>query len=174
MGRRGPPKKTSRENQVNGNPGKRAPNKQEPDYQADETMPACPAHIKGTGKTEWYRIGPALIEFGTLRKTDMMIFTKYCEILSDHDDVRRDLEKTPNSATWLADRQAIRRVIEMQRTQMRHYAQELGITPASRASVKATRPKGKAAAAEEKPKPQDIRPTGNVARFFDRKKQTAG
>lgn len=170
MGRRGPPRKTTAENLLNGNPGKRAINKAEPDFEVDEELP-CPPDVKGAGREEWERVAPMLVEHGVLRKSDLVTFKNYCETISDLAVYRAKLKKIPSGAIYLKAHMYCQNMIIKLRTQLRHYAQELGLTPASRSAVKATRPKGKRGTQTQAPigEAQPGKIIGDRSRFFKNK-----
>lgn len=142
MGRRGPAPKPSEQKRLEGNPGKRALNKTEPEYEAEDELP-CPKEIKGEGRLEWERIAPMLVEHGVLRKTDLRVFRNYCRVISDIDSTEKLLDKTPKAISHLKIYMYYQNMLIKLRTQARHYAQGLGLDPASRSAIKATRPKGK-------------------------------
>ncbi len=148
MGRRGPPPKPTLEKILAGNPGEHALNKLEPDFAADDRI-ECPASIRGEGRLEWERIAPMLIEFGTLRRTDLQSFRKYCRIISDIERFEKVLDKIPTGLPHFKIMMYYQNMIIKLRTQARHYMQDLGLTPASRSQIKAVRPKGKNGATEK-------------------------
>lgn len=181
MGRRGPPKKPTAEKIAAGNPGDKPLNMKEPDFDIDDTL-ECPEEIKGAGRETWNDLCPMLIEYGVIRRGDVKMFAGFCKVLDD-----LEVQEGLRTAAWTAYKAehrkkgggdyiyclkmafAAQNMIIKLRTQMRHYAQELGLSPASRANIKATRPKGRRGTAiETKAQTQGI-PKGNVSRFFARK-----
>lgn len=142
MGRRGPPPKPTDQKRREGNPGRRPLNDLEPDYDPEEII-ACPADIKGEGQREWERLMPLLVAFGTLRKTDWRTFRNYCRTVWDIEVFEADLKKIPRTLLYLKPRMYYQNMLIKLRTQARNYGHDLGLDPASRSAIKATRPKGK-------------------------------
>lgn len=160
MGRRGPAKKPNAVKRAEGNPGNNKINDAEPDYQKPVDLDidygqgdvlAAPEDLGDAGRTEWERICPMLIEYGVLRKADLTVFHKYCQVLDDC-YLQERLLKAAEKALIFFDDEEVGRILSVQRTLnsvrvlLRHYAQELGLTPASRAGIKAKYPKGKSGA----------------------------
>lgn len=77
MGR--PPKPTHLK-VLEGNPGKRAINKNEPKPQAK--APSCPAHLDKEAKAEWRRISKQLLQLGLLTEVDRAALAAYCQAWS--------------------------------------------------------------------------------------------
>lgn len=167
MGRRGPPKKPTAQKILAGNPGRKPLNKVEPDFDEDDTIP-CPEHITGEGREEWEKLTPMLIEFGVIRKSDTRHFEKYCIALMDLERAMKKRSTIPDNLKNLNAYLRISSHIITLRQQIRHYGQDFGLTPASRAGIHAKRPKGKKQKEAGAPATQEQRPTGNVTRFFKR------
>jgi P27 family predicted phage terminase small subunit len=149
MGRRGPAKKPTAQKILEGNPGEKALNKEEPDFEIDEKL-SCPADLTGAGRDEWERIAPMLIEFGVIRKADISVFYSYCRVVMDVQRFEKAVdrifalhEKDKKNISHFKLLMYNQNMCIKLRTQQRHYMQELGLTPASRAAVKAIRPHGK-------------------------------
>lgn len=77
MGR--PPKPTHLK-VLEGNPGKRALNKNEPRPQAK--IPSCPKHLDKEAKVEWKRISKQLLLLGLLTEVDRAALAAYCQAWS--------------------------------------------------------------------------------------------
>lgn len=158
MGRRGPPKKPDEIKAAQGNPGQHALNHEAPDYEIDTKL-ECPKELGAAGAAEWRRVAPMLIDYGVLRKSDLVAFTTYCKILDDvqyYETVRESFKKSKIEDDVRLVFQSANMLVKL-RTQLRHYAQDLGLTPASRGTVKAKRPKGKQDAEAQKKKADVVR-----------------
>lgn len=65
---------------LEGNPGKRALNKNEPKPQAK--IPSCPSHLDKEAKVEWRRISKQLLQLGLLTEIDRAALAAYCQAWS--------------------------------------------------------------------------------------------
>lgn len=119
-----------------GNPGKRALNKKEP--QPDRRMPSRPKHLKDTARTEWERIAPVLWKLGVLTELDRTVLAAYCTAYGDYVEacekvqrggaVKRGSEGGEYQNPWVA-------IKKRSMDQMVKFAGELGLTPSSRGRV---------------------------------------
>lgn len=105
-----------------GNPGKRPLNDREP--MPAGRIGACPTWFPADARLEWDRIVPELDRLGVLTSVDAATVEAHC--LTYGEIVATVKAGQPLKAALLA--------------QMRAYASELGLTPASRAKM--TAPKG--------------------------------
>lgn len=62
---------------LEGNPGKRQLNMNEP--QPNKKMPKCPEWLEDEAKEEWNRLAKNLNELGILTELDMAAFASYCQ-----------------------------------------------------------------------------------------------
>ena len=62
---------------LEGNPGKRELNKNEP--KPKKKAPACPKWLDDEAKKEWRRLSKQLEELGILTEVDMTAFAGYCQ-----------------------------------------------------------------------------------------------
>ena len=62
---------------INGNPGKRPLNKDEPQFV--NVLPDPPDFLTEKALAEWNRMGPKLVESGVVTEGDMAIFAAYCQ-----------------------------------------------------------------------------------------------
>lgn len=165
MGRRGPPRKPDEVKAREGNPGNKSLNDRLPEYDsADDVAP--PADLKPVGRALWQKQSGMLIQHGVLRKTDIEILHKYCKIADDlafYERLKDALTAKRKLGFFeLKELHATQRGIIQLRTQFKHFAQELGLTPASRSSVQ-----GKKKTSGQKAQEKGTGQTGgNVARFF--------
>jgi len=126
-----------------GNPGKRRLPEHEP--QAKPAAPPMPDGMSAAAKAEWRRLVPELVALGVLTSIDRAALVGYCEAWSTY--LRANLELAKPDAplvqtttggdslsAWLRVRSAAAK-------EMRDFATEFGLTPASRTRVAATKPK---------------------------------
>lgn len=171
MGRRGPPRKPDEVKELEGNPGNKALNHDAPEYFEQDANLETPVDLGEAGRKEWARCAPGLVQFGVLRQMDLMVFHKYCKVHDDLDYWERQQDTIRKEPAMIDTLIKIQKTVVTLRTQHRHYQQELGITPASRSSIKAKHPKGKRAGQQAPGAGVNIPTGGNVTRFF--KKGTA-
>ncbi len=124
-----------------GNPGKRALNDAEP--RPDATMPQCPQWLSATGRSEWRRVARRLHNAGVLTYVDRGVLAVYCQAYGRLVEAERALlltgavvETTNGNLVQSPWVQIANRAMD----QMVRAARELGMTPASRASIKVDAP----------------------------------
>jgi P27 family predicted phage terminase small subunit len=123
---------------LQGNPGKRAWNHDEPEPAKE--MPDCPPHLSDLAAAEWLRIAGPLQEMGVLTIVDRAALAAYCQAYGRWAEAEEKLKDTPvmlkapsgyvQQNPWLS-------VANKQLEIMGRYMAELGITPASRSRVRA-------------------------------------
>ncbi|MEL6599949.1 MAG: phage terminase small subunit P27 family [Pseudomonadota bacterium] len=138
---------------VQGNPGKRALNADEP--KPAEGLPTCPAHLSPTAKTEWKRVARMLNYMGLLSEIDRAALAGYCQAYGRWVEAERELAKTPTllrtpsgyvqPSPWLA-------IANKANEQMLKWMAEIGLTPSSRSRV-STRMPGAGQGAGGEPNP---------------------
>ena len=74
MAGRGRPPKPTAVKELEGNPGKRPLNKNEP--KPKQTAPKCPSWLEPDAKKEWRRLSKELESMGLLTEVDMAVFVK--------------------------------------------------------------------------------------------------
>ena len=85
---------------LEGNPGKRTFNADEPEFEA--TLPSAPDHLSKRAKKEWARAGKLLLDANVLTEADYAVFAVYCQQWSRWVEAERaiaetgTLVKTPN------------------------------------------------------------------------------
>jgi P27 family predicted phage terminase small subunit len=62
---------------IQGNPGKRPLNKDEP--KPEIRIPRCPGHLSQAGKSEWKRISKELVKMSLLTGMDRAALAAYCQ-----------------------------------------------------------------------------------------------
>jgi P27 family predicted phage terminase small subunit len=88
---RGPKPKPTKLKELEGNPGKRALNKQEP--KAESAIPPCPNHLTGAAKTEWNRLTVELHALGLISKIDRAALAICCTAWADYVKAENKLKK---------------------------------------------------------------------------------
>lgn len=119
---------------LNGNPGKRPLNKNEPKY--PPRAPACPTWLPREAKAEWRRVVPELDRQGMLAKVDRAALTAYCQQWATMVRAEQDIQKR---GIVLEDGKRNPSVLTAKdsATQVRMFASEFGLTPSSRARLEA-------------------------------------
>lgn len=103
--------------------------------------PTCPAHLDPVARNEWRRVVPELVAIGVIARIDTATLAAYCQSYSRW--VAAELELQDHGGlTYVSETGVIRqhpavRIATDAMTQMRIFAQEYGLTPASRARVQA-------------------------------------
>lgn len=91
MGKRGPAPKPTELRVLQGVPGHRPLNKQQP--RPDPNKPICPAWLDDKAKTEWRYIAPLLYDCGLLKKVDRVTLAGYCVYVSQFREATEQLQK---------------------------------------------------------------------------------
>jgi P27 family predicted phage terminase small subunit len=118
---------------LQGNPGKRALNPNEP--KPDLEMPTVPEHLSDAAKAEWTRMGEQLHRLGLLTSIDRPAFAAYCVIYARWVEAEEALKKSgpvvrsPSGYPMLSPFYTI---ANQSLSQMRTYLTEFGMTPSSR------------------------------------------
>lgn len=102
--------------------------------------PRCPPEIQGEARKEWKRMAPRLVQLGLLSEIDGGVFASYCLAwerlveaqakLREEGLMLRGQRNAPILNPLLA-------VVESSGSQLRRFAIELGLSPASRSKVQA-------------------------------------
>jgi P27 family predicted phage terminase small subunit len=124
MGARGPAPKPTALRIIEGNPGKRPLNRNEP--KPTPKIPSRPEWLNAEAKREWSRIVPELDRIGLLTIVDRAAITAYCSAWSKVVQAERHMqeEHTLLSPWWTIWKDAVR--------QVRAFCAEFGLTPSSR------------------------------------------
>lgn len=138
MTTRGRKPKPTATRRVEGNPGRRPLNKQEPKLPAG--APTCPAHLDGEAKREWKRVVKLLSAAGIITRVDRAVLTAYCRAWSLYVEADCNVQKyglmlvsekkVPYQSPYLNTMTAALKDV-------RSYAAELGMTPSARSRVQA-------------------------------------
>jgi P27 family predicted phage terminase small subunit len=96
----GPPPKPTALKRLQGNPGKRALPKGEP--QPELGAPTRPAWLLPEAKREWARIVPELERLGLLAKVDRALIASYCQCWARYVEAQQDIAE--NGSTFTTDK----------------------------------------------------------------------
>lgn len=135
MGLRGPKRQPTVLQLAKGETRPSRLNREEPRLPALATLDP-PAWLTGAGLQEWRRLAEPLKVAGVLTEGDRGAFTDYCQALSD---LRRYEAKAKRVGLELAIAKGYAGMTLKLRAQVKVLRAELGLSPSSRASVKATR-----------------------------------
>jgi P27 family predicted phage terminase small subunit len=121
---------------LEGNPGKRAWNHNEPI--PPDAQPRCPGHLSAVAQKEWRRLASDLHRIGVLTTVDRAALAAYCQAYGRWVEAEEKLKegptlyKTPSGyvqqSPWLG-------IVNKQLELMGRFMVELGMTPASRSRV---------------------------------------
>ena len=121
---------------MDGNPGKRGWNSDEP--MPPDRLPTCPEHLSNVAAKEWRRVAKTLHSIGVLTVIDRAALAAYCQAYGRWVEAEEKLADTPTifktpsgyvqQSPWLA-------IANKQLELMGRYMTELGMTPASRSRV---------------------------------------
>lgn len=136
LAQRGRKPKPTAVKQLEGNPGKRQLNANEPKPAA--RAPSCPKWLDDDAKKEWRRLAKQMEQLGILTEVDMAAFAGYCqayarwkaaeEFISKHGAI----VKTP-SGYWQQVPQVA--IAQQYLKQMSKFCEQFGLTPASRSRI---------------------------------------
>jgi P27 family predicted phage terminase small subunit len=126
---------------VQGNPGKRPPNKREPKPRVGE--PEMPSHLSAEAREHWKRFAPVLTRIGCLTEADGVAFEGLCEAYQSWVDAKKAKAETGVFATspngYLQPSPAVG-IERAALKQLMSIAGEFGMTPSSRSKVKTDGP----------------------------------
>lgn len=153
---------------LEGNPGKRPLNKDEPKPDAAPEAGAPPKYLSPRAKAEWRRLYEPLRRCGLLTVADLSAFGAYCASYGRYEEAEEIANKgmlttTPNKHKQAHPCVAISR---QERLMMKAFMVEFGLTPASRsriASAGTPPPPSRGAEDEEDQQPIDPAPAGEFA-----------
>lgn len=122
--------------ELEGNPGKRPLNENEPKPQ--KKAPSCPKWLEPEAKKEWRRLAKQMEQIGILTEVDMAAFAGYCqayarwkeaeEFISQHGTI----VKTPSGYYQQVPQVSI---AQTYLKIMNWFAEQFGLTPASRSRI---------------------------------------
>jgi P27 family predicted phage terminase small subunit len=126
---------------IQGNPGKRAINKNEP--KPERGIPRRPAHLDAKGKVAWKNLCKTLDKMGVLTLADSYALEILCSIYARIRDLQKAL-KVHGSTTYTAVNNAgdemhksMPEVQQLEKAEslFRSYITEFGLTPSSRTKL---------------------------------------
>ena len=130
---------------LEGNPGKRKLNENEP--KPLKKAPPCPKWLEPEAKKEWRRLAKALEAMGVLTEADMAACAGYCqsyarwkeaeERITDRGLVIRTPSGYPQQVPYISIAQQYLKL-------MQQFAEQFGLTPAARSRIIAGNGEGKA------------------------------
>lgn len=126
---------------LEGNPGKRPLNKNEP--KPIKKAPLCPKWLDPDAKKEWKRLASKMERLGILTEVDMAAFAGYCQSYArwkeNEEFITKNgsLVRTP-SGYWQQVPQVS--IAQQYLKQMGRFAEQFGLTPASRSRLIADDP----------------------------------
>lgn len=121
---------------LEGNPGKRKLNQNEP--QPEKTAPECPKWLTDDAKAEWERLAVHLETLGVLTEVDMAAFAGYCECFARWKEAEEFISKhgmiikTPSGYFQQVPQ------VSISQTYLKlllKFAVEFGLTPSSRSRI---------------------------------------
>lgn len=122
---------------LEGNPGGRPLNKNEPKPVKKKTL-KCPSHLNEEAKKEWKRLSKILIEMGVLTELDIAAFAGYCQAYARWKEAEEFIEKhgslvkTPNGYFQQVPQVSI---AQTNLKIMLKFAEQFGLTPSARSRI---------------------------------------
>lgn len=136
MGARGPAPKPTHLKVLEGNPGKRPLNKNEP--KPKPVAPKCPTWLDKEAKREWKRVAPELEKLGLLTIVDGTALAAYCQAYSRWAAAEKVL--TTEGMTYETETGYIRQrpevgIVQKYLNLIRGFCAEFGLTPSARSRM---------------------------------------
>ena len=122
--------------ELEGNPGKRPLNQNEP--KPEKKAPPCPKWLEPEAKKEWRRLAKQMEAIGILTEVDMAAFAGYCQAYARWKEAEEfitqhgTIVKTP-SGYWAQVPQVS--IAQTYLKIMIRFAEQFGLTPASRSRI---------------------------------------
>jgi P27 family predicted phage terminase small subunit len=136
LAQRGRKPKPTALKKLEGNPGKRQLNINEPI--PERTAPECPDWLSDEAQTEWHRLADKMERMGILTDIDMAAFAGYCQSYARWKEAEEfitkhgSIVKTP-SGYWQQVPQVS--IAQQYLKDMQKFAEQFGLTPASRSRI---------------------------------------
>ena len=137
-GRGRPPKPTAIK-ELEGNPGKRPLNKNEP--KPKKIAPKCPSWLLPDAKKEWRRLSKELEAMGLLTGVDMAAFAGYCQAYARWKEAEEFISKHGSilkTASGYIQQIPQVSIAQQNLKQMRNFCSELDLTPSARSRLNIT------------------------------------
>lgn len=125
---------------LQGNPGKRKLNKNEPQPKSKPRGPYCPRWLDKDAKNEWRRIAKQLKDIGLLTDVDTAVMAGYCQAYSRWKKAEEAIKKhgmiyKPNKDNDYIQQSPFVSISNKAQEQMRKFIVELGLSPSSRSKI---------------------------------------
>lgn len=136
MAQRGRKPKPTAIKVLEGNPGKRPLNKNEP--KPEKKAPKCPTWLETEAKKEWRRMSKTLEAIGVLTQVDASAFAGYCQAYARWKEAEEFLSK--HGTIFKTPSGYIQQVPQVSIAQtylkiMKDFCSEFGLTPAARSRI---------------------------------------
>lgn len=130
---------------LEGNPGKRPLNENDPVF--DPSIPTCPSWLDETARREWKRVAPLLYKKGLLTEADRAVLVGYVvawtnlrkafETIKADGQVRefQGFDRNGNIKPSKITKRPEMTIINESLNQIRFFCHEFGMTPSSRANM---------------------------------------
>lgn len=122
--------------ELEGNPGKRQINRNEP--KPEKKAPACPKWLEDDAKKEWRRLAKTMEAMGILTRVDMAAFAGYCQAYARWKDAEEhitDLGYFVRTPSGYAQQSPYVSIAQQYLKTMNRFAEQFGLTPASRSRI---------------------------------------
>ncbi len=133
-----------------GNPGKRALNEDEPQFEL--RLRRAPEHLSEAAKKQWYSVGRMLLKAGVLTEADATILEAFCVVYARWVDSEKQVTKI-GSVVKNADGDLIRNpflmVANRALEQLLKMMGEMGLSPSARSRLKSNLPAEQPSLADE-------------------------
>ena len=122
--------------ELEGNPGHRALNANEPT--PDRRAPRCPSWLEDEAKKEWKRMGVVLEQYGLLTDMDMAAFSGYCQAYARWKEAEEfitqhgTMVRTPNGYLQQVPQ------VSIAQTNLKillRFCEQFGLTPSARSRI---------------------------------------
>jgi len=136
MAGRGRPPKPTAIKELEGNPGKRPLNKNEP--KPKQGAPKCPSWLEPDAKKEWRRLSKELEAMGLLTEVDMAAFAGYCQAYARWKEAEEFISKHGSilkTASGYIQQIPQVSIAQQNLKQMRNVCSELGLSPSARSRL---------------------------------------
>ena len=132
MGERGPAPKPTALKKLEGNPGKRALPKNEPEFPSGAV---CPDWLPEDAKAEWFRVSPILERIKLLTQADTAALAAYClawaRLMDAQAQIDRDGSVVEAASGYKMPHPAVA-IANKATTEIHRFSKEFGMTPSSR------------------------------------------
>jgi len=136
MAQRGRKPKPTALKELEGNPGGRPLNQNEP--KPDRKAPRCPSWLEDEAKKEWKRVGKILERMGLLTEMDMAAFAGYCQAYARWKEAEEFITqhgamiRTPNGYLQQVPQVSI---AQTNLKIMLKFCEQFGLTPSARSRI---------------------------------------